>query len=317
MISSTLTGSPCFDARADVLRVQEALLVEERAQDLAAALSCRRLGVAGECGTAGERLQAAAHPAAAGHLPVGLDVDVPDVARRSLRAAVDATVDDDAGADPAADLDEDEVVDAATAAGRELAERHHVDVVVDPDGDVALREVLPHGVAVPAGHDRRRDGLARVELDRAGDADPDPPQRAGGAGLCDALVEERVDVREHLLRPGGDVGRLLAVDDDPAGEIGERDVGARRTEVGHEQVARVGPEAEQSRGAAAGRDAHAVLREQAEVDQDVDPLGQDRAAEPGGDGQLRARALAVRADVVQDVHEPVRRRSGAVFLLPC
>src|SRR4029453_1622533 len=102
---------------------------------------------------AGERFEAAAHAAAAHDLASArLDVDVADVARRALRAAVNPPVDDDACADPGADLDEDEVVDAATASSGELAERHHVDVVVDPDRGAAGGEAPAHVVAVPAGH---------------------------------------------------------------------------------------------------------------------------------------------------------------------
>jgi hypothetical protein len=89
------------------------------------------------------------------------------------------------------------------------------------------------------------------------------------------------------------------VDDDPAREVGERDVGAGGAEVGDEQVAGVGAEAEQARRAAAGRDADAVLRKQAVVPQRVEPLGQDGAAEPGRLRQLGPRRLAVRAHVVE------------------
>ena len=89
------------------------------------------------------------------------------------------------------------------------------------------------------------------------------------------------------------------------GEVGERDVRARRAEVGDEQVARVGAEAEQPRRPAARRDADAVLREQPVVEQRVDPLRQDGAAEPGRLRELRAGRRAVRAHVVEDGDEAV------------
>ena len=95
------------------------------------------------------------------------------------------------------------------------------------------------------------------------------------------------------------------MDDDLAGEVGERDVGARRAEVGDEQVAGVGAEAEQPRRPAARRDADAVLREQPVVEQRVDPLRQDGAPEPGRLRQLGAGRRAVRAHVVEDGDEVV------------
>ena len=49
---------------------------------------------------------------------------------------------DDPGADAGADLDEDEVLAAAAEAGGELAERHHVHVVVDPHRHAEAREAL-------------------------------------------------------------------------------------------------------------------------------------------------------------------------------
>ena len=175
-------------------------------------------------------------------------------------------------------------------------------------------EVLAHGVAVPAGHDRRRDRPARVELDRAGDADPDPPQRARRRRPRRRTRRRAARRARALLRPGGDVGRLLAVDDDPAGEVGERDVGARRTEVGHEQVARVGAEAKQPRRPAARRDADAVLREQAVVDAARRPAGSGRS------GRARSPARARRATTRrargrgQDVDTPATTRRPPALL---
>ena len=125
------------------------------------------------------------------------------------------------------------------------------------------------------------------------------------------LVEELLDAREHGVRAGGDVRCLLPVHEDLAGEVGERDVRARRAEVGDEQVARVGAEAEQPGRAAAGRDADAVLRQQPVVEQRVDPLRQDGAPEPGRLRELGAGRRAVRAHVVEDGDEAVRLERDA------
>jgi hypothetical protein len=93
---------------------------------------------------------------------------------------------------PGPDLHDDDVVVAGRDAGSPLPEGEEVDVVVDPDrGAVAGGQSLPDRVAVPAGHDRRRDRPARRELDGARHADPDPPQPAGhGVGRRDELVEQ-------------------------------------------------------------------------------------------------------------------------------
>ena len=66
----------------------------------------------------------------------------------ALRAPVQAALDDDPGADARADLDEDDVLVLARDARAQLAERHHVHVVVDPDGDVVVGEALAHRMAV-------------------------------------------------------------------------------------------------------------------------------------------------------------------------
>ena len=309
VISSTLTWSPCFEASATSAALDEALLVEDRAQNRASALPRRRLAVAGERRASREGFEAAAHAAAADHLAVaGRHVDVTDVARRALGAAMDSSVDDDARADPGADLDEDEVLDAAAAARRELAERHHVHVVVEPHGHAAPGEPRAHVVPVPPRHDRRRDRQRRLELDGARNADPDPPEASRqGRRLRLALVEELLDACEHRVRSGRDVGALGAVDEDLAREIGERDVHARRAEVGDEQVARVGAETEQPRRPASSRRAEAVLGEEAVVEERVDALRDDRPAEAGRLDEAGAGRLAVDADVVEHRHEPVRR----------
>ena len=73
-------------------------------------------GVAGQRCAAEERLEAAGVAAGAGG-PVVLDPDVADVAGAAAHAAVDLAADHDAAADAGADLDEEEVVDAAGEPG--------------------------------------------------------------------------------------------------------------------------------------------------------------------------------------------------------
>src|SRR4051812_30582778 len=109
------------------------------------------LGVAGQRRAPEERLEAAVVAAGAGG-PRVLDPDVPDVAGRALDPAVDLAVQHDAAPDARADLDEQEVVDAAGGAGVPLPERHDVDVVVDHHGRTdGGGEGVTHREAVPAG----------------------------------------------------------------------------------------------------------------------------------------------------------------------
>ena len=211
------------------------------------------------------------------------DLDVADVAGTPLRAAVEMAVRDDPGPDPRPDLDDDDVVVAGRDAGPPLPERQDVDVVVDPDRRaVAGGEPLADRVAVPAGHDRRRDRPAGLELDRARDADADPPQPAGQPlRRREQRVEQDVDAVQAALRSGLDPGRLVVVTEDPAVERRHRDVDARRAEVGDEDVAAVGPEGQLARRAAAGARPDVALGDEAALDQLADPLGDDRPTETG------------------------------------
>ena len=133
-------------------------------------------------------------------------------------------------------------------------------------------------------------GRPGVELDRPRDADADPEQRPGRRLPREALLEERLDAASTDVGPGGDVGRLCPVREDLAGEVGDRDVDARRAEVGDEQVAGVGAEAERRGRAAAGRGADAVLCDQAVVERARRAAGSTTARlEPVASTSSRAR----------------------------
>ncbi len=200
----------------------------------------------------------------------------------------------------------------AAIAGPPLPEGQHVDVVVDPDRrPVARGEPLADRVAVPAGHDRRRDRPAGLELDRPGHADADPPQPAGQAlGRPQQRLEQDVDPVEAALRTGLDVGRLVVVAEDPAVEGGHRDVDARGAEVGDEDVAAVGAEGQLARRATAGARADVALADEAALDELADALGHDRPAEAGPLDELGARPRPPEADLVEDGDERVEGLVG-------
>jgi hypothetical protein len=104
-----------------------------------------------------------------------------DVAGHAMRAAVQLASRDDAGPDPGADLDEDEMPDGLGNRA-ELTQRHQVGVVIDKRGHAGQAGEQPRRVdPVPAGHPRRGYDPARVEVDgarhRQGDASQHLPAR--------------------------------------------------------------------------------------------------------------------------------------------
>ena len=137
--SATATGSPDEAARATSSAVtvpRWSRAVRSRALRPSRAAACAG---AAERPAAGQRLEAADVAAAADDGRIVGDLDVADVAGAALGAAMEAAVRDDPRADPGPDLDDDDVVVAGRDAGAPLAEREHVDVVVDPDGRAVAR----------------------------------------------------------------------------------------------------------------------------------------------------------------------------------
>ena len=89
---------------------------------------------ADDVGRGGHRLQTA--DVAAGALDaLGVDGDVPELAREAGGAAPEPAVEDERAADAGADGDVEHVAAAAPRAGRVLAESARVGVVVERDGE--------------------------------------------------------------------------------------------------------------------------------------------------------------------------------------
>ena len=163
------------------------------------------------------------------------------------------------------------------------------------------RDVEP----VPAGHDRRARRASGGELDRAGQADAnaddvgDPPAAAADEGP--AAID---DPRQHLLGADGDVEVDDVVGEDRGGEVGDGETNVGGADVGteHQPCSRV--EGEPGWRAAAGRRRLAGGSHQRAGDEGVDPLGDRRATESGGGGELTTRARRA-------VTEQLEQRSGA------
>ena len=217
---------------------------------------------------------------------------MPDVAGGALRAAVQPPVRDEAGPDAGTDLDVEHVALAAAEARPQLPERHDVHVVVDPGGHgVAGGEPVAHRVRVPARHDRRRDRAAAGELDRAGEPDAHPPQRRRRLRPGrQQLVEQLLDPAQDRLRAGRHVQRLLPQPQQRAAEVGDTGLQVGRPQLGDQQAAGAGAEAQLTgRPPARGGREPAVL-EQPGVEQLLHPLADDVAPQPELPHQLRTGA---------------------------
>jgi hypothetical protein len=93
------------------------------------------------------------------------DAHVVELAGRAVVPAVELAAQDEPGAEPRADRQEDEVVDAARDATPPFAERREVDVVLDRDRHVdPRRELVAEAVALEA-----RDILRQRDLSRGVD----------------------------------------------------------------------------------------------------------------------------------------------------
>ena len=243
----------------------------------------------GEGAAAGDRLEAADVPAAAHHVVVVADVDVPDVAGRAVGAAVHVPAGDDARADAGADLHEQQERLVAPV-HPVLADRHDVHVVVDQRRHAeVLRQPLAHRVVVPARHDRRVHGPAGDVLDRPGQADADAAERAEvAAGLAQQLLDRRLEPGEQRVGAFGDRDVVRLLGEDLAAQVGDRDAGVGGADVGADHDAGLAVEGERGRRSAAGRRAVGPGHQPLVGEQHVDALGDGRAGQPGGGGEVAA-----------------------------
>jgi hypothetical protein len=129
------------------------------------------------------------------------------------------------------------------AGGGVLAERHDVHVVVDQHGSVDPEtEPGADGEAVPAGHQRRIDGVTAVVVDGAGQADGGP---ADVGRAVAALGQQLGEVLQEPAQAGlgtpvdGEIARVLS--EYRAAQVGDGEPGVGDAEVGgeHDPGARV------------------------------------------------------------------------------
>src|SRR5690606_9417608 len=204
--------------------------------------------LAGDRGSRGERLEAARVAARAGGSGSAGRARVAYVPGAAAGTAAEVSVGADAAADARRDLHEDEIVDIGPRHGA-FAERRDVDVVVDEDAHVeVIVDPAANVEVVPPGHDGRVDGAAGRELDGTGKTDAhgrDVGTRAAHVGQQPAGVVDQPG--EHGLGAVGDRDRVAVLRQDGAGEVGDRNRGVRRAEVGGDHDLRLRVEGEPGR----------------------------------------------------------------------
>ena len=188
------------------------------------------LRLAGDGRTRDERLEAASLATGA-HRTGGIGDDVADLARESVRATMEAAVEDDAGRDAGPDGEIGEVVDLAEDAPAVESEGRGTDVVLEDTrpADGAL-ELLAESQVGPAEVDRQghRAGQ-RVDPARHTDADRlDIGRRR--AGRAQGRIDDRLDAAG-----GGGLGsrgdwRDVSCED-PFGAIGHEDRDLRPADI--------------------------------------------------------------------------------------
>ena len=261
---------------------------------------------------AGERLEAAPVAAPADDVVVVGHVDVADVAGRAVGAAVHVTAGDDARADAGAHLHEEQELHVPPRRPV-LAHRHDVHVVVDQRGRAeAHGQPLADGIAVPSGHDRRADGTAGGELDRAGQPHPDPAHAGEvAAGLGHEVDEGVLEPVEDGVGPVGDGDVPPGLAEHLAGEVGHRDARVGGAEIAAQHHAGVAVERQAGRRPPTGGAAVAARDQQLAGQQGVDPLRHGRPGLAGERGELGSRVGLTAAHEVEDgARAPARDRSG-------
>lgn len=182
-----------------------------------------------------------------------------------------------------------------------LAERRHVDVVVDGDrhAELAAHQALERDVG-PAAQVRGLDHDAALDVGHPGRADADAHQRAVGRRAGQQPAACLADAR-HDPRRGWRAGRLLDPGQHPAVQVAKRVADHRGPEVDADDAAAVGGEAEQGGAAASGRHVPADLAQQALAGDEVVDEGRDGGrAEPRALREVGPGDRAVAADRVED-----------------
>ena len=206
-----------------------------------------------------------------------------DVARVPVRSPVDLPIRDEPGTDRRPDLEEQQFAPSRAATRPELAERHQVGIVVDPDGDVVPgAEALGDRILGPVRREVDHGPRARLAIGEMHGADhgqADPPQPLPHRVFREDPVEQRLEPVERVLRALVHARALVVFDQEPPREVrqpsAQRGVADRR----HEDVPGVVSEPDLPRGASTGRRPEFAVGGEAHLDERRDPIGDHGATE--------------------------------------
>ena len=165
-------------------------------------------------------------------------------------------------------------------------------------------------VAVPAGHDRRRDRRAGRRT-RPGPGRRRPrPARRRACGRASFSSPSNV-CSSHRARPRAlrDRDVLARLGQHVARQVGDRDARVRGAEVGGQHDARVAVERERPRRAAAARRARLGGHDEPAREQRVDALRDRGPRQPGQRDELGMRPSAPVADEPEHRPRPIGRRA--------
>ena len=108
------------------------------------------------------------------------------------------------------------------------------------------------------------------------------------AGLAQQLLDRRLEPGEQRVGTLGDRDLPSPLDEDVAPEVGDRDAGVGGPDVGPHDDAGLAVERERGRRPAAGRRAVGPGHQPLVGEEHVDALGDGRAGQPGGGGEVAA-----------------------------
>ena len=133
----------------------------------------------------------------------------------------------------------------------------------------------------------------------SGQADADAPRHTRWPDRGDEPVEQLLDVAQDDERSGRDVGLGVDVAQDAARQVRERDIEAGGTDIGDQDVARVGAQLEAAGWASAGAGSEG-FGDQAAGQEVAHALGDDAPGEARQLADLGARVGATAPDEVED-----------------
>lgn len=245
----------------------------------------------------GTRLDAADLAAAAEWRGLARELDMADIARRTLRAAIKTAFSDDAAADACSNLDEHHFADIRASLPM-VAQCQQIDVVFSINGNAEfLFKMLTDFKIVPPDHDGGADDSTIGVIDGGGQADADAQYVTRClADFSQKRFELLFDPVEKHRRAAQNIEGFRNLYQDAWLQVGDGDTDMLLTDIGGQNHSKVSVEIEGARRASAARKRFLGLTDQSRIDQACEFLVYSRARETGKLGQCTARTGAARTD---------------------